>query len=377
MRNFLLLISIISSLRSCRWMNPSKTSAIEILGPIPSSENAALVWKKYHDNIPLDKYLKEGIQDQCRPRVFPSKTEKTKGVMLLLHGYSACPQQYFEWAERLSAESWEVVIPLHPGHGYTQLAGEDNTKYLPNTQNYKEVYGGFVDQMNELMEAYPKDIPKNVAGLSLGGAMATYALSEAPDLYDEAVIMTPAFEYSNWKARYVSRILFSLRNWSWVTSSDKYKELMESYQGWGEPCEKERELGRSGICDFLAKHAIAMNEFGKEAARKVNKAIQTKTQFVIVEDDAAVKNSEILKVFKRFNSRKNGREKTSICAMPKTANHSLLSRFDNPDLEKWWLDRLLAQLDSFVNEGFFIPTSQKILYDGVSSCVTANDTLRK
>ena len=171
--------------------------------------------------------------------------------------------------------------------------------------------------------------------------------------------------------------LFSLRNWEFITSSDKYKELMASYQGWGEPCEKERELGRAGICDFLAKHAIAMNEFGKEVARNVGTDVKAKTQFVIVEDDPAVKNSEILKVYKRFNSRKNASEKTSICAMPKTANHSLLSRFDNPDLEKWWLDLLLDQLDSFVEAGKFIPTNKNILYDGVSSCVIDNDTLKK
>ena len=107
-----------------------------------------------------------------------------------------------------------------------------------------------------------------------------------------------------------------------------------------------------------------MNEFGKEVARNVGKDAKAKTQFVIVEDDPAVKNSEILKVYKRFNSRKNGSEKTSICAMPKTANHSLLSRFDNPDLEKWWLDLLLDQLDSFVEAGNFIPTNKNILYDG-------------
>ena len=206
MRNLFLGLLIISSLYSCRWLSSSNTKAIEVVGPIPSSEKAALIWKKYHDSIPLNKYLKEGIQEQCRPRVFPSKTKKTKGVMILFHGYTACPQQYFEWAERLSANSWEVVIPLHPGHGYTKVDGQDNMKYLPDTENFKEAYGGFVRQMNQLIEAYPKDMLKATAGLSLGGAMATYALSKAPNLYDEAVIMTPAFEYSNWKARYVSRV---------------------------------------------------------------------------------------------------------------------------------------------------------------------------
>ena len=73
---------------------------------------------------------------------------------------------------------------------------------------------------------------------------------------------------------------------------------MASYQGWGEPCEKERELGRAGISDFLAKHAIAMNEFGKEVARNVGKDAKAKTQFVIVEDDLLLKTQRFLKFIK-------------------------------------------------------------------------------
>ena len=78
MRNLFLCLLIISSLYSCRWLSSSNTKAIEVVGPIPSSEKAALIWKEYHDSIPLDKYLKEGIQEQCRLEFFLLKQRRLK-----------------------------------------------------------------------------------------------------------------------------------------------------------------------------------------------------------------------------------------------------------------------------------------------------------
>ena len=238
------LVILCFLLIGCRLSDFTGLTSSKSENGIPSSQKAQIVWKNYLDSIEVDKALDEGIQKQCEPRVFPSKTSETKGVIMLFHGYTACPQQFFEWAERLNNLSWEVVVPLHPGHGYKKLENGDNMKYLPDSTNFKKKYGDFVTSMNELMKAYPENLKKQVAGLSLGGAMAAQAISSDPNLYEQALILTPAFEYSNWKARYVSRILFSLRNWKWITRTDKYKELMNSLQGWGEPCEREAAWSR-------------------------------------------------------------------------------------------------------------------------------------
>ena len=106
----------------------------------------------------------------------------------------------------------------------------------------------------------------------------------------------------------MSRILLISKKLKWITRTDKYKELMNSLQGWGELCERERQLGRAGICGFLAKHAIAMNQFGKHVASQIHSDIKTVVQFVIVDEDPAVKNSAILKVFKRLRARKEEKE---------------------------------------------------------------------
>ena len=60
-----------------------------------------------------------GLQQDCVPRRFPSTAPNStyKGVAVLFHGFSACPQQYFQLAPRLAAEGYDVLLPLTPGHG--------------------------------------------------------------------------------------------------------------------------------------------------------------------------------------------------------------------------------------------------------------------
>ena len=102
------------------------------------------------------------------------KTE-TKGVILALHGYTACPQQYFEWANTMSEQGYEVLVPLHPGHGYVRVEDKEQIKYVPDVKNYNEKYGAFIKDMNAIIASYPKLMTKHIAGLSLGGAMVSYA----------------------------------------------------------------------------------------------------------------------------------------------------------------------------------------------------------
>ena len=51
-------------------------------------------------------------------------------------------------------------------------------------------------------------------------------------------------------------------------------------------------------------------------------------------------NSETLNVYKKFNNK-------SICALPQSTDHSLISRFDKPDIEMWWLEDMLENIINF------------------------------
>ena len=60
----------------------------------------------------------EGIQTDCLPKQWPADSSVTyKGTVMLLHGFTACPQQYFETQAYLTAQGYNVLAPLLPGHG--------------------------------------------------------------------------------------------------------------------------------------------------------------------------------------------------------------------------------------------------------------------
>ena len=140
------------------------------------------------------------IQAACEPKIFHSKTDKIKGVIVLFHGYTACPQQFFSWAEKLTEESFEVLLPLQPGHGYSMVNGKDVTSFLPEPSNYERVYDNYIENINQIMRAYPDHIEKYVGGISFGATIAADALNHAPNLYDKP-LSSPSFEFSNLLAR--------------------------------------------------------------------------------------------------------------------------------------------------------------------------------
>jgi alpha-beta hydrolase superfamily lysophospholipase len=44
-------------------------------------------------------------------------TKRSSGVVVLFHGFSACPQQYDVLGPLIAAEGFDVLLPLTPGHG--------------------------------------------------------------------------------------------------------------------------------------------------------------------------------------------------------------------------------------------------------------------
>lgn len=327
----------------------------------PSIERAHKLWKKMNA-----RHYDESanLQKDCIPRLFHSKTGTVKGVIVLFHGYTACPQQFFSWAEKLSNESIEVLLPLQPGHGYNMQNGKDVIDALPDNTNYQIVYSKYVENINEVMRAYPPNIEKYVGGISLGATIATDTLNHAPKLYDRAIIVTPSFDFSNLLARISLFFVSSLAKIPLLDGFPPIKTILNSSQGWGEACEYERREGRAGNCDFLAKHAVGMHEYGRKVADEIRQDIKTRTQFIMVEEDKAVMNSTIVKVYKQFND-------ASICSFPSSIDHSLISKFDNPNIEMWWLDDMLKKFNIFLNRADFVPSQIK---NRLKSCQISDST---
>ena len=70
----------------------------------------------------------EGVRSGCEPLRFPA-TSTYRGVVLIWHGFSSCPQEMAVLGPPLAAMGYDVLIPLMPGHG-------NALRYQPDAPNY-------------------------------------------------------------------------------------------------------------------------------------------------------------------------------------------------------------------------------------------------
>ena len=325
-------------------------------GDLPSyGEN---VWRRYLASIPLAEQRGEAIQKDCYPRIL-RPSGPIKGVAFLLHGFTACPQQFLEIAEQLTAQGYEVVLPLHPGHGYTPLEKtSDNLQHLPNQGNFNQIYGNFVKSMVEMAREY-KGMDRVVAGLSLGGSMAVYAGIEGQDVWTRQLIMVPALEMAV-PSSLLAGTLNNLNNLSGdgIFNQSLTKWIFNFRTGWGVGCANERSQAkpRAGICDFLLGNIVGMNQFGYNTAEKISPT-RIKTQFVLVEGDGAISNKKALEAAASMSAGpeiQSNPNLLQLCVLPKDLGHSFLSRFDSPAQDKYWIPGLNRELTKFIVKGDFV-----------------------
>lgn len=339
------------------------------------SPQAQYLWEKYVANVKA-----EPLQTNCIPRRFsPPKIAKYRGTVILFHGFSACPQQLFELADRLRKEGYEVLLPLNPGHGRLPKNGRDVIDYMPSIDNW-ERYEELADQMNEI--AVNVGGTRIVGGLSIGGALAALATNKFPDLYNRQILFTPLFKLS-------TSIITSEFQKDTKRSQDRVVDklveqvdnLANQRVGWGKVCQEERAANRAGYCEFQIKHIAAVAIFGRYVLGQL-KPTKTVTQVVGVEGDVLASSAGIKTAIARLKGKKNVPEQKSFkdkinlfsifnisqsdtlsesqrteqilvnaCFYQKGVNHSLLSRFDAPKEDKFWIEGLLEQTTMFVTSG--------------------------
>jgi alpha-beta hydrolase superfamily lysophospholipase len=164
-------------------------------------------------------YASEGIQTDCMPKQW-NTDQPYKGTILLLHGFTACPQQYFETYQHLNDAGYNVLAPLLPGHGldfnWVPVYENDGPWYAPWSRqklvNWKgddvvdrlassnDEFAAYVDRLNAVMKEVPGE--RVVSGLSLGGAVAmltgatTVSADDTP-LYTRQLISVPLMDFGD------------------------------------------------------------------------------------------------------------------------------------------------------------------------------------
>jgi len=276
------------------------------------------------------------LQSPCKPRsVVPPRGVAVRGKVILIHGFTACPQQYFEWSERLAEAGWISYMLLLPGHGRKPLAdGSDDFSAFPGA-GQDEAYENVAKAAVAIARA--DSLPTVVVGLSVGGAIALDAVLRSPEDFERALLVSPFFAASNTLLRSVGLPLVG-----------HVPFLRKKRIGWGPSCVDELKRGRGGVCNFRFDQLDTAQSYGKRVVRHT-RPVTTQVQIIGIQNDGAASNEWILKAAKKLGWNKNPRQ-IEGCFYQEGANHSLFSRFDSPDQNKFWLESLLNSATEFVDE---------------------------
>lgn len=123
------------------------------------------------------------VNPLCRTRLY-THGHRTERALLLLHGFTNCPQQFDALGKRFHDDGWNVLIPRYPRHGYTDRLNtsisELRTDQLIAVANQSATAGAGLGEH------------LTISGLSLGGVLAGH-LAQTHDSVERAVLIAPMF----------------------------------------------------------------------------------------------------------------------------------------------------------------------------------------
>jgi len=286
------------------------------------------------------------FQDGCAPflRAVDDGIEY-RGTVVFLHGFSACPQQYYELADLLAAAGYRSLVPLLPGHGRPYPAlDRDDSGALPGPASWRRAYEAFADRINRVMA--DADGERVIAGLSGGGAAALYLNDRARDLYDRNLVMAPFLSIAGGRRVNGATVV--------VGAVPALNQLSATPFGSADSCIAKRREGKASYCKWQIRHVAGMRALGTDVRRRLAaRPLPVRMQIVGVSNDNSVSNARIAELIATQRESRN----TSACFYPEGVPHSMFSRFDHPGEDMYWLAEFHAAALAFLIHGAAFPTA--------------------
>lgn len=357
----ILLLSFVHQIAFAQNSDPVRSFEVHVGQDIPGS--AQQIWDDYVFSTVNTRSLQAG----CEPvQMRPSPNVAYRGVIILLHGFTSCPKQYWEMAKAFNAQGYHVLIPLLPGHGGSAPDELDAQTFLPGSSNWFN-YDAFARWINALAGKIIHG-EVHIGGLCLGGTIAMRAMQLKPALYQRSVLLSPFFEVSTRLLGRLGRLM------------GRVKDVMNVRTGLGLPialsdletCEgvERRQMGRAGYCRTRLDNLVAVARFAHFVKQNMH-TIQTQIQTIIVDNDPVAHPQVTLGVLERHTIL--GMPRTAACVMAESATHSFFSTTDLP-MPKPWLPQLHQELTDFIKDKkqLIVGPSSKYVWSGnlgaVQSC---------
>jgi carboxylesterase len=123
------------------------------------------------------------VNPACHTRLY-THGRRTERSLVLLHGFTNCPQQFDQLGRHFHGLGWNVLIPRYPRHGYsdrltTSIAELRSEQLIALANRAAEAGAGLGERLT-------------VAGLSLGGSL-TGLLAQKRENVERAVLIAPMF----------------------------------------------------------------------------------------------------------------------------------------------------------------------------------------
>jgi carboxylesterase len=283
----------------------------------------------------------QGLQFGCQPRRYrPPAGAPGKGLIIAIHGFSACPQQFFQLGPLLASRGFEVLVPVLPGHGFRPRAdGTENLDQVPDADSWAAGYGGLAEQMNQIAALAGGE--RILIGYSLGGAMAINAALRAPDLYARLLLVAPLIEIRGGAGLQATVNLLGrtpgVREWG-----PKPPELAEACADW-------TAAGRTGFCDYRLAHIPALIQLAAQNRDWLaREPLTLPTQIILAEEDVVISNAAVLAMAAEQPRVISPME---LCTLTGDVPHEIFTPYENAGRKMTWLPRFLQVAESFVVSG--------------------------
>jgi carboxylesterase len=221
----------------------------------------------------------DDIDTRCRSQVL-TQGQRTERSVVLLHGYTNCPQQFAVMAQAYSDAGYNVVVARLPEHGKADRL----TKALSDLDPGELTALG--DQAVDIAAGLGERV--TVVGLSAGGTLAAWLAGERDDVA-EAVLMAPLI---------VPKVLPEAT----VGPVARLGSVLPDLYLWWDGSQKEQLATPPYAYPRYSVHSLgAMLAVGRRAQGDIDRTTDLERLVVVSNDnDGAVKNAAIDRLGRRL-----------------------------------------------------------------------------
>lgn len=192
---------------------------------------------------------KSGFNPLCQTQLL-THGQKVQQVVVLVHGYTTCPNQYRALAPRLYDLGYNVLMVPMPHHGLAERMTEEQSRLTA------EELVAYADQMVDIAQGLGEQV--TMAGISGGGVTTAWAAQHRSDL-DRAIIISPAFGYA---AIPTPLTVPALRAYLWLPNSYQWWDTARQEAG-GQPYAYPRYATRT-LAELLRLGLAVMADARRE-----------------------------------------------------------------------------------------------------------------